>query len=84
MVEIVYLAPGEEHPDTGDDAPWITVDATSEGLFYGTGGAWKADGSWVGFCSLPEDDVSLELALKAASEWAQKYNVPTIWVQLEP
>ena len=41
-------------------------------------------GEWIGYCSLPEDDVSIELALKAAIAWAQKYDVPTIWVQLDP
>jgi hypothetical protein len=84
MADIVYLAPDEEMPDVGDDQPWLTIDASPEGLFFGTGASWKADGEWVGYGSLVEDDVSLERALAAAQAWATKYGVPTIWVQLAP
>ena len=34
--------------------------------------------------SLSEDDVSLEAAIAAAIKWAEKYDVPKIWVQREP
>jgi len=81
---VVYLAPGEDAPDEGDDAPWLTIEATADGLFLGTGASRKADGEWVFYGSLSEDDVSLVRALTAAQNWAQKYGVPTIWVQLEP
>jgi len=80
---IVQLAPGEQHPDWGDQEPWIIIEATKDDLFFGTGASWKDDGEWVGYCSLPGDDVSLAAAL-AAQEWARKYREPTIWVQLEP
>lgn len=36
------------------------------------------------YASLAEDDASLEKALAAARAWAEKYSVPTIWVQLTP
>lgn len=84
MAEIVYLRPDQTMPDLGDDQRWITIEATRDGLFYGTGGSFKMTGEWVGYCSLPEDDVSIELALEAAIVWAQKYAVPTIWIQLDP
>lgn len=84
MTEIIYLPSGETMPDMGDDQRWLTIEATSEGLFYGTGASWKEDGEWVGYCSLPEDDVSLETALTPATEWATEYGVPTIWVQVTP
>jgi len=84
MADVVYLAPGEEMPDVGDDAPWLTVEAAHNGLFYGSGASWKAGGEWVGYASLCEDDVSLDLALAAAKVWAEKYEVPIIWVQLKP
>ena len=84
MVEVVYLARSEDMPDVGDDKPWLIVAATSEGLFCGSGASWKPSGEWVGYLSLAENDVSLEAALTAAQEWAGKYGVPTMWVQLTP
>lgn len=84
MSEIIYLSPDEQMPDVGDDQPWLIVEASSDGQFFGSGGSWKANGEWVGYGSLVEDDVSLEKALAAAQQWATKYGVPTIWVQVTP
>lgn len=84
MVEIIYLCASEEKPDAGEDQPWLIVEASSDGHVFGTGAAWKPNGEWVGYCSLSEDDVSLETALAAATEWAIKYGVPIIWVQATP
>ena len=81
---VVYLSVDEQQPDWGDQEPWLIIEATVDDLFYGTGASWKDDGEWVGYCSLPEDDGSLETALAAAQAWARKYRVPTIWVQTEP
>ena len=71
-------------PHVVDDQPWLTVEASNDGRFFGTGGSWKADGEWAGYGSLVEDDVSLETALAAAQEWAAKCGVPKIWVQVTP
>lgn len=84
MVEIVYLSPDEEMPDLGEDQRWLTIDATNDGRFFGSGGSFKDNGEWVGYGSLAEHDRSLEEALKAAQLWAARYDVPTIWVQLKP
>jgi hypothetical protein len=84
MAEVIYLAAGEEMPDQGDDRPWLIVEASDDGRFFGTGASWKPSGEWVGYRSLAEDDVSLEAALTAAHEWAAHYSVPTIWVQEAP
>ncbi|MEJ6789546.1 hypothetical protein BrevBR_08320 [Brevundimonas sp. BR2-1] len=84
MTKVIYLSPGEQLPDVGDDQPWLTIEASNDGQFFGTGASWKASGEWVGYCSLVEDDVSLETALAAAQDWATKYGVPTIWVQVTP
>jgi hypothetical protein len=84
MVEVVYLTPGEQMPNIGDDQPWLFVEANPTGLFYGSGGALNPMGEWVGYGSLAQDDVSLENALTASLAWAEKYGVPTIWVQSEP
>jgi len=83
MAEVVYLPPAEAMPDVGDRGRWLIVEAV-DGMFYGSGGSWKRTGEWVGYGSLAQDDVSLEAALAAAEKWAVKYDVPTIWVQLEP
>jgi hypothetical protein len=82
MADVVYLNAGEVMPDPGDDAPWLTVEVASDGLFYGTGASTRPTGEGVYYRSLPEDDVSLDAALKAAQVWAARFNVPTIWVQL--
>jgi hypothetical protein len=84
MTEIIYLSPDEQMPDVGDDQPWSTVEASNSGQFFGTGSSWKRSGEWVGYGSLTQDDISLERALAAAQEWASKYGVPTIWVQVTP
>lgn len=84
MTEIIYLSPGDQTQDFGDDQPWLTVEASNNGQFFGTGGSWKSNGEWVSYGSLVENDVSLGAALAAAQEWATKYAVPTIWVQATP
>jgi len=84
MAEVIYLTPHEQMPDLGDDHRWLIVEASDDGRFFGSGASWKASGEWVGYGSLVEDDVSLEKALAAAQCWAEKYEVPTIWVQLTP
>ena len=56
MVEIVRLEVDAERPSLAEDQPWLYIDQSDEGLFYGTGGSRKASG-----------------------EWADRYNVPTIW-----
>ena len=70
-------------PDVGDEGRWLIVEA-SDGKFYGTGGSWKRSGEGVGYGSLSENDVTLDAALAAAHQWAAKYDVPTIWIQLAP
>ncbi len=84
MALIIYLSPGEQMPDRGDDEPWLIVEASDDGRFFGTGAGWKPRGEWVGYASLPENDGALADALKAAEQWAAKYSVPTIWVQTTP
>ena len=83
VARVVYLAPGEEMPDVGDEGSWLIIEA-NDGKFYGTGGSWKRSGEWVGYGSLSENDRSLDAALAAARQWAAKYDVSTIWVQLNP
>lgn len=82
MAEVIYLASHETMPDLGDDQRWLTVEASDDGRFFGTGNSWKASGEWVGYGSLAEDDVSLQTAIAAAQKWAETYDVPTIWVRL--
>ena len=81
MAVIIYLPPGEHMPDRGDDEPWLIVEASNDGRFFGTGSAWKPSGEWVGYGSLPENDGTLADALAAAEQWAARYTVTTIWVQ---
>lgn len=84
MVELIYLAPNEDKPELPDEDRWIIVEANEEGGFYGSGWSRKASGESVFYRSLLEDDVSLEAALAAAMEWAEKFGVPKIWVQRDP
>lgn len=84
MAEVIYLQPHEQMPDLGDRQRWIMIDASDDGRFFGTGGSWNVSGEWVGYGSLGEDDISLERAMAAAQAWADKYQVPTIWVQPTP
>lgn len=84
MVEVIHLGPNEPMPDLGDRQRWITIEASRDGQFFGTGSSWKANGEWVGYASLAEHDASFEKAMAAAQAWGEKYDVPTIWVQLTP
>lgn len=84
MAELIYLAPDEDKPEAQDEERWLIVEANSEGGFYGSGWSRKPSGESVFYRSLSEDDVSLEAAIAAATEWAEKYSVPKIWVQREP
>lgn len=84
MVQIIYLAPDEAIPSHRDDEPWLVVEATEDGLFFGTGASWKPTGEWGGYISLAQNDHSLEAALAAAEQWAAEYAVPIICVQTTP
>ena len=84
MAEIIYLQPGQQMPDLSDDEHWLIVEASDDDRFFGSGFARKHRGEGVFYASLLESDVSLELALEAAEEWAAKYQVPRIWVQTKP
>ncbi|GGB69883.1 hypothetical protein [Blastomonas aquatica] len=84
MADVIYLSPDEDMPDCGDEMRWLRIEASDDGRFFGSGGSSKANGDWVGYRSLAEDDISIEAALAAAQQWAAKYGVPIIWVQLAP
>lgn len=84
MVELVYLRPGEEMPKVADDQPWLIVEASDDGRFFGTGWGRKLSGEGVFYVSLAEDDASLEEALGAATKWAGERGVIRIWVQTSP
>ena len=84
MVDIVRLAPGEQMPKMPDEEPWLMVEASDDGRYFGTGCAYKPSGAEVFYISLAEDDTSLETALAAAKMWAIHYDVRRIWVQATP
>jgi hypothetical protein len=83
MANTIYLSADQKMPDFGDDQRWILIHHSGDGRFFGSGASWKSTGEWVGYRSLAEDDVSLEAALSAAQEWANKYDVPTIWIEAQ-
>ncbi len=84
MVELIYLPPGEQMPELPDDEPWLTVEASDDGRFFGTGFGRNPSGEGVFYVSLADDDVSLEAAIAAAMDWAGERDVPCIWVQTTP
>ena len=85
QVRVIYLEPDDPTPDAPDDGPWLLVEPfDNDGKFYGSGTARKRTGECVSYMSLAENDVTLELALAAACEWAAKYGVPAVWVRREP
>ena len=81
MADVIYLGDGQELPE--EDC-WLIIERDGGGLFFGTGAGKKADGMAVFYASLPEHDQSLELALAAASKWADGHAVPRIYVQMNP
>jgi hypothetical protein len=84
MVELVHLAPGERLPTLPVKQPWLSVEASDDGRFFGTGYGRKPSGEDVFYISLAENDGSLEAAIVAATTWAEKRGVPRIWVQMTP
>src|SRR5689334_9906976 len=62
------------------DEPYLMVEARDVGWFFGCGPGFNP--TRVIICmSLPENDVSLEAALAAATEWAGRRGVSRIWLQ---
>ena len=84
MADVVYLKPGEQPPHFNDGELWITVEASDDGRFFGTGFGRKPSGEAVFYASIPEHDRDLATALTAAQEWAAAQAVPCIWVQTTP
>ncbi|SEJ58151.1 hypothetical protein SAMN05428950_10289 [Sphingomonas sp. OV641] len=84
MVELIYLAPGEQVPILPGQETWIVVEASDDGRFFGTGYGRKARGEDVFYISSAESDGSLEVAIAAATMWAEQRGVPRIWVQTTP
>jgi len=84
MATTIFLSPGEQMPDRRNDGPWLLLEASDDGRFFGTGAAWTPSGEWVGYGSLSEDDGTLADALATAERWAAKYGVAAIWVQATP
>lgn len=84
MVELVHLAPGEQLPTLPNEEPWLIVEASDDGRFYGTGYGRKPSGEDVFYISSAENDEILETAIAAATTWAEKRSVPRIWIQTTP
>ena len=84
MVEIIHLAACEEMPEIPEDEPWLIVEASDDGKFFGTGSAFKATGEGVFYASPSDSDRSLKTAIEAARHWAIKYRIPRLWVQATP
>jgi hypothetical protein len=84
MVEVIYLPPGEDKPEAADDEPWLIIEASDDGRFFGSGWGRKLSGESVCYRSLSEDDATLDGAIAAATEWASERDVSRIWVQTTP
>jgi len=84
MTEVIYLPPGEQIPEAAGDEPWLMVEASDDGRFFGSGWGRKPSGESVFYASLPENDVTLEAAIAAATVWAVERSVPRIWVHTTP
>ena len=81
MVEVVHLEPDEQMPELPDDEPYLLVEASDDGRFFGSGWGHRPSGEVVFYMSAAESDVSLEAALAAAREWAAQRGVSRVWVQ---
>jgi hypothetical protein len=44
MVEIVYLQPSEPMPEIPENEPWLIIEASDDGRFFGTGCGFKSSG----------------------------------------
>jgi hypothetical protein len=84
MVELRYLSVGKKMPETAGDEPWLIIEASFDGRFFGSGWGRKLSGENVFYFSRSEDDVSLETAISAATKWAGEHSVTCIWVQTTP
>ena len=84
MIEFIYLAPGERMPDLSSCETWLTIEASDNGRFFGTGCGRNSSGEDVFYVSAAESDGSLEAAVAAATNWANERGVRCIWVQATP
>lgn len=84
MIEIVYLAPDEQLPQFNDDEPWLFIEASDDGRFFGTGEGRNVAGENVVYASSPANDGSIDRAINAAKRWAAHRGVKRIWIQTTP
>ena len=84
MVKIFYLPPGEQTPEVSDDEPWLVVEASDDGRFFGSGWGRQSSGESVFYVSPATSDANLDAAIAAATEWAVERGVSRIWVQTTP
>ncbi|MDG2528416.1 hypothetical protein [Caulobacter endophyticus] len=84
MVELIRLKPGEQAPDFSDEEPWLVIEASDDGRFFGTGRGETEDGKTIFYVSLAEDDHDQDRAIAAAERWAVARGVKRICVQAHP
>jgi hypothetical protein len=84
LVEIIRLEPGQKLPEFPDDQPWLAVEASDDGRFFGTGWGYKDSGEAVFYISLPANDLTLEAAEEAAVNWAARHGVDCVWLRTDP
>lgn len=71
-------------PELPEDEPWLVLEASDDGRFFGTGHGRNPSGAGEFYVSLAESDISLEAAIAAATDWASERGVRRIWVQTTP
>ncbi|MCC2981117.1 hypothetical protein [Sphingomonas sp. IC4-52] len=71
-------------PPFPDGEPWLLVEASDDGRFFGTGCGRTPGGDDVFYISAVENDGHLEEAINAATAWAEKRGVPRIWIKATP
>lgn len=84
MIELIYLAPGERPPELLSGELWLTIEASNDGRFVGTGLGRETSGENVAYNSLVPSNLTLMAAIGAATDWANNREVPHIWVQTTP
>lgn len=77
-MKVIYLSRSDPDPENG--GCWVLIEENRDGRFYGTGFGLR-EGAQKIYISGQEYDESLEDALKAATEWAERSGVDAVYVR---
>ncbi len=77
--KVVFMDAAEHMPP--GRYPYIVIErCPEEGAFRATGWGYDENNAWEYYGSYPEDEITVERAIEAATQWGSKHQVTTVYV----